>query len=284
LSGKFPDDPSVLTRRLRALLGASVAVVIAGAALAASAVRDREPTAAGLSESAVDYGGGSNIVNIILVDVRAWDTMGELSVVLAAATGVASLVFLRRDAVVRVRRQLRASWRGRADLGPADDGSRRWLAAGAELEPHRRSTIFEVVTRLVFHTIVLWSLYLLFSGHNDPGGGFAAGLVCGLALALRYLAGRGYELRLAAPVMPGLLLGSGLFLAAAAALLPMPFGYQTLRTFIVDVPVPLIGEVHLVTSLLFDVGVYLVVIGLMLDILRSLGSAVDEQIAEEARR
>ncbi|MBA2695349.1 MAG: Na+/H+ antiporter subunit A, partial [Actinobacteria bacterium] len=101
LSGKFPDDPSVLTRRLRALLGASVAVVIAGAALAASAVRDREPTAAGLSESAVDYGGGSNIVNIILVDVRAWDTMGELSVVLAAATGVASLVFLRRDAVVR---------------------------------------------------------------------------------------------------------------------------------------------------------------------------------------
>lgn len=178
----------MLTRRLRALLGASVAVVIA-----------------------VDYGGGSNIVNIILVDVRAWDRMGELSVVLAAATGVASLVFLRRDAVVRVRRQLRASWRGRADLGPADDGSRRWLAAGAELEPHRRSTIFEVVTRLVFHTIVLWSLYLLFSGHNDPGGGFAAGLVFGLALALRYLAGRGYELRLAAPVMPGLLLGSGLF-------------------------------------------------------------------------
>lgn len=64
----------------------------------------------------------------------------------------------------------------------------------------------------------------------------------------------------------------------------MPFGYQTLRTFIVDVPVPLIGEVHVVTSLLFDVGVYLVVIGLMLDILRSLGSAVDDQIAEEARR
>jgi multicomponent Na+:H+ antiporter subunit A len=284
LSGRFPDNPTVLTRRLRAMLGAATAVVIAGVALTATAVRVRTPSAEGLVESSVEFGGGDNIVNVILVDVRAWDTMGELSVVLAAATGVASLVFLRQDAVVRVRRQLRASWRTRAVLGPAGDGSRMWLAAGPQLEPSRRSTIFEVVTRLVFHTIVLWSVYLLFSGHNNPGGGFAAGLVCGLALALRYLAGRGYELRLAAPVMPGLLLGAGLFLAAAAALLPMAFGYEPLRSFIWDEPVPVLGQVKLVTSLLFDIAVYLVVIGLILDILRSLGSALDDQIAGEASR
>ncbi len=284
LSGKFPDDPTVLNRRLRAVLGVAVGVVIAAVALTASAVRQRSPAAEGLVESAKDYGGGNNIVNVILVDVRAWDTMGELSVVLAAATGVASLVFLRQDAVVRVQRQLQDSWRTRANLGPAGDGSRMWLAAGPQLAPHRRSTIFEVVTRLVFHTIVLWSLYLLFSGHNNPGGGFAAGLVCGLALALRYLAGRGYELRLAAPVMPGLLLGAGLGIAAGAALLPMLFGYEPLRTFIVDVEVPLLGNVHLVTSLLFDIGVYLVVVGLILDILRSLGSALDDQIAAEEPR
>ncbi|MCE0487029.1 Na+/H+ antiporter subunit A [Ornithinimicrobium sediminis] len=284
LSGKFPDDPSVLNRRMRAVLGVAVGLVVAGAALTASAVRFRPPAAEGLLETAKSYGGGDNIVNVILVDVRAWDTMGELSVVLAAATGVASLVFLRQDAVVRVRRQLQDSWRTRTHLGPSGDGSRMWLAAGPQLEPRRRSTIFEVVTRLVFHTVVLWSLYLLFSGHNNPGGGFAAGLVCGLALALRYLAGRGYELRLAAPVMPGLLLGAGLFIAAGAALLPMLFGYQPLRTFIVDVEVPVLGNVHLVTSLLFDVGVYLVVIGLVLDILRSLGSALDDQIAAEEVR
>ncbi|MCK0114306.1 Na+/H+ antiporter subunit A [Ornithinimicrobium sp. F0845] len=280
LSGRFPDDPSVLTRRLRAVLGVAVGLVVTGVTLTATAVRSQEPSAIGLLETAKDYGGGNNIVNVILVDVRAWDTMGELSVVLAAATGVTSLIFLKQDAVVRARRALRQSWRNRTTV-TSDNGAQRWIAATQEQDPQRRSTIFEVVTRIVFHTIMLWSVYLLFSGHNAPGGGFAAGLVAGLALTLRYLAGRGYELRVALPVMPGLLLGGGLFLAAASAILPMFFGEPPLRTWIVDIPVPLIGDVHLVTSLLFDIGVYLVVVGLMLDILRSLGSALDDQIAKE---
>jgi multicomponent Na+:H+ antiporter subunit A len=209
--------------------------------------------------------------------------MGEVAVVMAAATGVTSLIFLKQDAVVRARRALRHSWRNRPTAAQEDGGAPRWIAGAQELDPSRRSTIFEVVTRLVFHTIMVWSVYLLFSGHNAPGGGFAAGLVAGLALTLRYLAGRGYELRVALPVMPGLLLGGGLFIAAASAILPMFFGSPPLRTWIVDVPVPLIGDVHLVTSLLFDIGVYLVVVGLMLDILRSLGSALDDQIAEEVQ-
>ncbi|NLG23577.1 MAG: Na+/H+ antiporter subunit A [Actinomycetales bacterium] len=282
LSGRFPDDPSVLTRRLRAVLGVAVGLVVTGVALTATAVRSQEPSAVGLVETAKEYGGGNNIVNVILVDVRAWDTMGELSVVLAAATGVTSLIFLKQDAVVRARRALRQSWRDR--IITTDDATQRWIAGAQEMDPHRRSTIFEVVTRIVFHTIMLWSVYLLFSGHNAPGGGFAAGLVAGLALTLRYLAGRGYELRVALPVMPGLLLGGGLFIAAASAILPMFFGEPPLRTWIVDIPLPVIGDVHLVTSLLFDVGVYLVVVGLMLDILRSLGSALDDQIVEEEAR
>ena len=281
LSGRFPDDPSVLTRRMRVVLGVGVGAVVAGAALTASAARNLPPAGEGLMETAKDYGGGANIVNVILVDVRAWDTMGELSVVLAAATGVASLVFLRQDNVSRVQEQLLRSRRSRMGLRRPAGLETRWIVAAERLEPQRRSTIFEVVTRLIFHTIVLWSLYLLFSGHNNPGGGFAAGLVAGLALALRYLAGRGYELRVAAPVMPGLLLGSGLFIAAGSAVLPMLVGSPALRTWIVDVQLPLLGELHLVTSLLFDVGVYLVVIGLILDILRSLGSALDEQVQAE---
>ncbi|QDO87094.1 Na+/H+ antiporter subunit A [Ornithinimicrobium ciconiae] len=284
LSGRFPDDPSVLTRRLRAVLGIAVGSVVGLVALAATAARIDEPSAKGLVATAKDYGGGNNIVNVILVDVRAWDTMGELSVVLAAATGVTSLIFLKQDAVIRARRALRQSWRNRTTTSADTGESQRWISAAQQLDPLRRSTIFEVVTRLIFHTIMLWSVYLLFSGHNAPGGGFAAGLVAGLALALRYLAGRGYELRVALPVMPGLLLGGGLFIAAAAAILPMFFASPPLRTWIVDVPLPLIGDVHLVTSLLFDVGVYLVVVGLMLDILRSLGSALDDQMAEEEAR
>ena len=132
--------------------------------------------------------------------------------------------------------------------------------------------------------MIVWSVYLLFAGHNQPGGGFAAGIVAGLALCLRYLAGYGAELRAALPVMPAALLGTGLFIAAGSAVAPLFFGSPALRTWTADIHVPLLGEVHLVTSLFFDVGVYLVVIGLMLDILRSLGSGIDTQIqSEEAR-
>ena len=287
LSGRFPDDPSRMTRRVRALLGAATGLVVGLGALIATSSRVHEPAGMGLPERAVDYGAGNNIVNVILVDVRAWDTMGELSVVLACATGVASLVFLRDDIMDRVRAGLRTA-RGtraglRTDRGVTSEasGPSRWLTAGDQLDPQRRSTIFEVVTRLVFHTVLLWSIYLLLSGHNHPGGGFAAGLVGGLALCLRYLAGRGYELRAALPVMPAALLGTGLFIAAGSALAPMAFGSPALRTWDTYLQIPLLGEVHLVTSLFFDIGVYLVVLGLMLDILRSLGSGIDNQIREE---
>ena len=287
LSGRFPDDPSRMTRRVRALLGTAAGVVIGLGALIATSSRIHEPAGIGLPERALDYGAGNNIVNVILVDVRAWDTMGELSVVLACATGVASLVFLRDDIMDRVRAGLRTARGSRAGLrttrGVTSEasGPSRWLTAGDQLDPQRRSTIFEVVTRLVFHTVLLWSVFLLLAGHNEPGGGFAAGLVGGLALCLRYLAGRGYELRAALPVMPAVLLGSGLFIAAGSALAPMLFGSPALRTWDAYLNIPLLGEVHLVTSLAFDIGVYLVVLGLMLDILRSLGSGIDNQIRQE---
>lgn len=74
-----------------------------------------------------------------------------------------------------------------------------WLVAGRILAPERRSIIFEVITRLLFHTIIVLSIYLLVAGHNLPGGGFAGGLTAGLALAIRYLAGGRLELAEASP-------------------------------------------------------------------------------------
>ncbi|MDO5739126.1 MAG: Na+/H+ antiporter subunit A [Ornithinimicrobium sp.] len=289
LSGRFPDDPSILTRRVRALLGVSVGVVIGGVTLLAAGSRIHEPAGAGLAQRAVDYGGGTNIVNVILVDVRAWDTMGELSVVLACATGVASLVFIQDDAMQRVAKVLRRFRARRVRRrGPegvlAASAHTHWIDSTDLLDPERRSTILEIVTHLVFHTMMIWSAYLLFAGHNAPGGGFAAGIVAGLALCLRYLAGYGAELRAALPVMPAALLGTGLFIAGGSAVLPMFFGSPALRSWTVEVHVPLLGDVHLVTSLLFDIGVYLVVVGLMLDILRSLGSGIDSQIRAELAR
>ncbi|WP_018158221.1 Na+/H+ antiporter subunit A [Demetria terragena] len=281
-TGRFPDSAPLRIRRWRALLGVLAGVTMSGLALTAATVRTEEPAATGLWESAKEFGGGKNIVNVILVDTRAWDTMGELSVVLVAATGVASLVFLKSDAVDATRALIRGSREKRyvATAPLTREGGRRWLSA-RELPAAGRSTLFEVVTRLIFHVIILWSLYLLFSGHNNPGGGFAAGLVAGLALAVRYLAGSRRELLAAAPVMPGLLMGAGLFLSAGFGFVSMLFGGAPLQSWSFDLSAPLLGEIHIVSSLVFDIGVYLVVIGLMLDLLRALGARLDAVIEED---
>ena len=271
----FTDRPLTSYRYVRMAIGAAVAVVVAGTMLVAAGARTAPPVSAAFPEQAVSYGGGRNIVNVTLVDIRAWDTMGEISVLVAAATGVASLVFIRtRTATIKTVSQFTPHW-------PAEATATRrrvWLPGGRTLEPDRRSIIFEVLTRLLFHTIVVFSLYLLFSGHNNPGGGFAAGLVTGLALVVRYLAGGRYELDEAAPIDAGVLMGTGLFIAGASAVAPLAFGGTILQSAVVDLHVPLLGDVHLVTSLFFDVGVYVLVVGLVLDVLRSLGSAIDRHI------
>lgn len=277
LTGRFRDDRN---RAWRILFGVCAGAVVTGAAMVASLGRTFAPDSADMGQGAVEFGGGYNIVNVILVDIRAWDTMGEISVVLVAATGVASLVFLRSKNVSAVRERLatmrtRRGKHRRSWVAP-DTG---WLPEIAKARQERRSLIFEVVVRLIFHAIMVWSLYLLLTGHNDPGGGFAGGLVAGLGLTVSYLVGGARELRATLPIMPGVLLGTGLFLSAGFGLVSMLAGGDVLQSWTFDVPVPLIGNIHLVTSVFFDIGVYLLVIGLVLDVLRSLGSTLDQQIA-----
>jgi multicomponent Na+:H+ antiporter subunit A len=272
----FSDRPLTRSRYWRMAMGALVAAAVAGFMIISTGARTATPISADFPEAAVDFGGGRNIVNVTLVDIRAWDTMGEIAVLVAAATGVASLIFIeRRTATIRRVRDLPK------ERMPTDPRRSVWLAGGGTLVPERRSIIFEVITRLIFHTIVVFSIYLLFSGHNTPGGGFAAGLVTGLALVVRYLAGGRYELDEAAPVDAGALMGTGLAIATGSGLAPLAFGGTILQSAIVDFHVPLLGDVHLVTSVFFDVGVYLVVVGLLLDLLRSLGSQIDRHILRE---
>ncbi len=279
LPSRFWDTPPGLGRWVRGALGVGVGVTVVALALTAAAVRTAPPASTGMAEAAYDFGGGKNVVNVILVDIRAWDTMGELSVLVVAATGVASLVFLRERILARAASELSAARAARAGQHASHVGAPRWLARLSTSAD--RSVILDVVTRLTFHTVVLYSLYLLFSGHNNPGGGFAAGLVAGLALTVRYLAGGREELRAAAPLQPGLLLGVGLFLSAGVGLGALLFGGSVLQSWILEADVPVLGTVKLVTSLFFDIGVYLVVLGLMIDILRGLGSALDIQIEQE---
>jgi multicomponent Na+:H+ antiporter subunit A len=245
--------------------------------LATTGSRTSDPVSRAYPEQAVEFGGGHNIVNVILVDIRAWDTLGEISVLVAAATGVASLLFLDTR-MSGIRRVQDIASRVGAEPVPRRPGRSVWLPGPRTLPPDRRSIIFEVVTRLLFPVLIVFGIYLLLAGHNHPGGGFAAGMVTGLALVVRYLAGGRYELDEAAPIDAGVLMGTGLFVAAASGLAPLAFGGAVLQSAQVDLSIWLVGEVHLVTSTFFDIGVYLVVVGLVLDLLRALGSRIDRQI------
>ena len=283
---RLPDDFTTrslaMARPVR--LGIAVMSTLAMAAFMVVAVNARTatPVSDAFPKAAKELGGGSNVVNVILVDIRAWDTLGEIAVLVVAATGVASLIFIqRRDETVRRVRDV--PYPADVEKLRTDRGRRAWLPGSRTLRPERRSIVFEVVTRLAFHTVVVFSLYLLFAGHNNPGGGFAAGLVTGLALVVRYLAGGRYELDEAMPVAAGALVGSGLFVATGAGLVPLALGGAVLQSAIIELSVPVLGDVKLVTALFFDIGVYLVVVGLALDLLRSLGSGIDRQVLREQR-
>lgn len=266
---RFSARPLLASRVIRTTLAVATGLVAAGMAYVAVGGRIAVPISGGFAEPAVSYGGGHNIVNVALVDIRAWDTMGEISVLVVAATGVASLIFRRTGALQR-RRADRDTTQVQPEPGP-------WLRAGDNSEARRQSIILQVVARLLFHTIVLFSVYLLFSGHNAPGGGFAGGLVAGLALTTRYLAGGRRELNAAAPVDAGLLLGAGLLTAVGTGAVALLAGGQVLQSALLDVHVPVLGHLHFATSVFFDVGVYLIVVALVLEILRSLGAELDRQ-------
>ncbi|MDR2723164.1 MAG: Na+/H+ antiporter subunit A, partial [Cellulomonadaceae bacterium] len=275
----FSNRPYKRSRYGRIAIGAAVGGVAMLFAVAAPLARVEPSIAHDFIEAAL-AGGGRNIVNVALVDMRAWDTVGEISVLLVAATGVASLVFLRQ----RGKRAPRISDHAHADRGHRAVKRGRWISAAPLIAADRRSVLFEVSTRTIFHAMIVFAMFLMMRGHNNPGGGFAAGLMVGLAITVRYFAGGRYELGEAAPVHPGVVLGIGLFISAAVGLIPLVAGRYAIESTILDLHLPLFGDVHLATSLFFDVGVFFVVVGLVLDILRSLGGEIDRHGERLARR
>jgi multicomponent Na+:H+ antiporter subunit A len=279
------DRSNINRSRLpRAALSLAVGAAVTGLAVFAMAARDTRPIAELLPDAAYYRGHGANTVNVLLVDIRAWDTMGEISVLVVAATGVASMVFRNRrfGAAPRVS-QAKPTAVGQPDIGlvgaysPAA-GDVTWLRGSELRDPRHRSLVLEVATRIIFPLIMVLSAYLFFAGHNTPGGGFAGGLTAGLALVLRYLAGGRYELGETLPLDAGKVLGTGLALSAGTAVTSLLLGAPVLSSAVLHLDVPLIGDIKLVTALFFDLGVYLIVVGLVLDILRSLGARVDVEM------
>ena len=289
----FTDRPLSSTRWWRALVAVLVGTTVTLIALVSGGARVDDPISDAWYQEAYEFGYGKNIVNVALVDMRAWDTFGEISVLVIAATGVASLIFLRSRAADVTRTAQVMEYR--AQEHEHDHSPGVWLRAGQTLSPRTRSLVFEVVTRLMFGLLIVTSIYLLLAGHNLPGGGFAGGLVAGMALMIRYLTAGRYELDEAAPFDAGRLLGAGLFLAIGAAVAPVAFGGKVLESFDMHVNVPgpdvwhtpwgadwpMFGELHLVSSTVFDIGVYLVVVGMILDLARSLGSGIDVHTQED---
>ncbi|MGO2864416.1 Na+/H+ antiporter subunit A [Corynebacterium casei] len=257
--------------RLRAWLAIAVGLLTIILTMFAVNARTEQSISIHMPDLAQEIGHGANAVNVLLVDIRAWDTFGEITVLVIAATGVASLIYRTQSFTRESRRPtLRVT-------------GRRWLAAGVETEQQlNRSLMVDVSTRVLFPSMIALSLYFFFTGHNAPGGGFAGGLVAALALILRYLAGGRAELEEALPIDGGRIMGAGLIFSIAAAIGPMLWGMPPLASAYGSIDIPLVGSVSLPSALVFDLGVYLVVIGLTLHILHSIGGKLDEE--EEIRK
>ncbi|GAA2547321.1 multicomponent Na+:H+ antiporter subunit A [Neomicrococcus aestuarii] len=294
LPPELGPSKSAIPKPIRILVAVLFPIIIVIAAIASMSARIHTPISLEFPHLAYEGGNGKNVVNVALVDLRVWDTFGEITVLAAAATGVASLIFVmsrgdrRRRAtdvapgtIGRTRRtgktteQVAALSVARRFMSSTTD---EWLLAGRTLAPERRSIIFEVVTRLIFHTMILVSIYLLLAGHNAPGGGFAGGLLAGLALTVRYLAGGRFELAEASRVSAGTLLGVGIAIAAFSGIAPLFFGGQIFESAAIEYSLGILGDHKFVTSTFFDIGVYIVVLGLVMDVLTSLGSEIDQRM------
>ncbi|MFE3199380.1 Na+/H+ antiporter subunit A [Embleya sp. NPDC059237] len=284
LPSRFRNTTRPVRRAVHIVIAVLTGGVLASVAVSAFAARTRPPVSEAFAAAAKEAG-GKEIVSVLLVDIRAWDTMGEIAVLAVAAIGVTSLIFVRRT------RELPRLADRAPDAPPlpvdGDDAHPSHepepagrLVAARTLAPERRTVLFEVVARVAFPTVLILSLYFLFSGHSTPGGGFAGGITAGLALLVRYLAGGRYELAEAAPLPAGRLLGTGLVVAAGAALVGLIVGGAPLRSTVLDADLPVFGGVHIATSVFFDIGVYLLVIGLVQDVLSALGAELDRRIEQ----
>lgn len=133
------------------------------------------------------------------------------------------------------------------------------------------SLILASIVRIVFPVLLVFSIHLLLRGHNEPGGGFIAGLMTAAAITLQYIAHNSEYVRKAIPVNYRSLIATGLVLAGGIGLAAMFYGSAFLEHRFVHAHAPWVGDVELSTALIFDLGVYCVVVGMTLMVISAMG-------------
>jgi multicomponent K+:H+ antiporter subunit A len=250
-------------RRYRDLVLAGLAGV--GMTVIAYAVMTRQ-IPSGISkyflENAYQLGGGTNVVNVMLVDFRAFDTLGEIAVLgIVALTVFSALRRFRpaRESIAKPEQQrIQNEFDDRAPERSQGDTVNEYLL------------IPSVIMTWMFPVIIVLAVHLFLRGHDQPGGGFAAGIVMSIGFILQYMAGgtRWVEDRLR--ILPVRWIGSGLLLALLVGVAAQVVGYPFMTTAFQYVEIPYIGRVPLASALIFDLGVFSLVVGATVLILIAL--------------
>jgi multicomponent K+:H+ antiporter subunit A len=258
LPQRTPFESGALRRSRDAVLSLAAGAGVAGLSWL-MLTRDHDSISWFFLDKSLSEGGGTNVVNVILVDFRGYDTFGEITVLGIAGIGVLALL----DGF-RTRRP---------DLDP--DG-RRWTFEAQPL-------LLRVAASVLLPLALAVSAYIFWRGHNLPGGGFIAGLITAVALVMQYMAlGQARAealLRGAAGSRFTRWIGSGLSIAGLTGIGAFIVGRPFLTSAHGHPTLPVLGELPLASAAAFDLGVYITVVGATMLTLSVLGSASKEHHA-----
>ena len=223
-----------------------------------------ESTSTFFLERALSEGGGTNVVNVMLVDFRGFDTFGEIVVLGIVALTVYAL--LRRFRPARETMDLPEQQRNMpADLQTDLLNPRHAAdtAVGYLMVP-------AVLVRLLLPFALVVAFHLFMRGHNEPGGGFVAGLVFSVGLLLQYIVSGTEWVEARMPLYPRRWIATGLLLALGTGLGAISAGYPFLTSHTFHMTLPLVGEIHIASAMFFDMGVFALVVGATMLILTAI--------------
>ncbi|MFA7619325.1 MAG: hydrogen gas-evolving membrane-bound hydrogenase subunit E, partial [Thiohalomonadaceae bacterium] len=209
---------------------------------------------------ALPEGGGANVVNVLLVDFRGFDTLGEITVLAIVALTVYALLRRFRPAPESITGPTQRS-------GAADPAVGQTPAEQAE---HGYLMIPAVYLRFLLPFIIVVALHFFMRGHNLPGGGFVAGLIFAVAFIVQYMLAGTVWVESHLRLRPQKWLAVGLVTAVLTGAGAWWFGYPFLTSHTVHLRLPLLGDVHIPSAFAFDLGVFVVVVGATMLILVAL--------------